>query len=537
MFKVLIVDDEPIIRKGLINIVDWNTLGCYVCGEASDGVEGMDKITEFMPDIIVADIQMPGVDGLTMIRRIKELIPYSKFIILTGYRDFEYMQEAIRLGAFDYILKPSKVDEISSIIRRAVIELRYGLKREEETDEVKRKLNKAIPALKEKFIYDVMFRIIEDPEDIESNIALYNLKIDTFILLVMEFDETSLKEVSSYDIHLNQFGIINIFEEMSIETFIIEKVAIDNTRISFIVQPKIEIKDFKDKVCKKVGELQDFVRDYLNLSITVAVSSIGRGVLDLPEKMSECLKAIEYKMYMGQNSIILYEDLKSFFKEDSYPQLEEYQKSLIKAITSGNEQNVKDTLCKIEDITNLRKSYDEDAAIKFYHSVLLGVLDVGDSMKDKSKEIKDMCNYKYLTKYITKRNDAHELHDTLVKNSLLLVREINSYNCKNINIILQRAITFINCNYMKPITLSDVAEHTYVSVYYLSRMFKKELDKNFVDYLNEIRIEKSKELLIDGRYKNYEVAEMVGINDAHYFSKLFKKYTGMTPTEYISSLT
>ena len=109
VFKVMIIDDEPIIRKGLRNIIDWKQYDCEICAEAADGVEGAELIRSLRPDIIFTDIKMPEVDGLSMIKEIRENISDCKIIILTGYRDFDYAQEAIKLGAFDFILKPSKI--------------------------------------------------------------------------------------------------------------------------------------------------------------------------------------------------------------------------------------------------------------------------------------------------------------------------------------------------------------------------------------------------------------------------------------------
>lgn len=119
MYKVLIVDDEPNIRKGLIHIIDWKHFGCEVVGEAMDGLEGgLEKIKELRPDIVIADINMPEMDGLEMIDAAKESVPHTKFVILTGYRDFSYLQEALRIGAFDYILKPSKIEKISAVLKK-----------------------------------------------------------------------------------------------------------------------------------------------------------------------------------------------------------------------------------------------------------------------------------------------------------------------------------------------------------------------------------------------------------------------------------
>ena len=125
-----------------------------------------------------------------------------------------------------------------------------------------------------------------------------------------------------------------------------------------------------------------------------------------------------------------------------------------------------------------------------------------------------------------------ELNAALEEAALSVTSKINSYNNRSIKLILRKAVEYLQAHYNEQVTLNEVAEHSYVSTYYISRMFKRELGKNFVDYLNEIRIEKAKELLKDIRYKTYEVAETVGIPDAHYFSRLFKKYVGVTPTEY-----
>ena len=154
MFKVIIIDDEPIIRKGLKNIINWKQFDCTVCAEASDGEEGKQLIEAHRPDILITDIRMPEMDGLNMIRDVKSYIPNCKIIILTGYRDFDYVQEAIKLGAFDFVLKPSKIEELAAVVKRAVEELKYQRNRAEEMDKLKRLFEQNIPVLREKFLYD-----------------------------------------------------------------------------------------------------------------------------------------------------------------------------------------------------------------------------------------------------------------------------------------------------------------------------------------------------------------------------------------------
>lgn len=124
LYKVLIVDDEAIIREGLRSTIDWETLNCCVIGEAEDGDEGFEMIKKHQPDIVFADIRMPGLNGLDMISKINELKQCCKVIILTGFRDFEYAQEAVRLGAFRFLLKPTNMNELMKAIEECIAEIK-----------------------------------------------------------------------------------------------------------------------------------------------------------------------------------------------------------------------------------------------------------------------------------------------------------------------------------------------------------------------------------------------------------------------------
>jgi len=140
MFKVLIIDDEEIIREGLKTVIDWETLGCSVIGEASDGDEGLEMLLSKEPDIVFTDIRMPGLNGLEMISKLKKPKHECKIIILSGFRDFEYAQQAIKLGAFRFLLKPTNTKEIILSIQEAIIELKKVKSNEELFKNLKRKI-------------------------------------------------------------------------------------------------------------------------------------------------------------------------------------------------------------------------------------------------------------------------------------------------------------------------------------------------------------------------------------------------------------
>lgn len=537
MYKVLIIDDESIIRKGIKNIINWKQLDCEVCADASDGIEGIELIKKYLPEIIITDIRMPGLDGLSMIKQVKGIVPYSKIIILTGYRDFDYVQEAIKCGAFDFLLKPSKIEELTAVLTRAVNDINDQKIRHMEIDRFKLLFEQSIPILREKLLYDIIYGLNTNEYEILEKMRLFSINIQNFVLVVMENDYDEKSNSSQYDKHLYQFGIVNSFEEIFAEKYEVLSIMLNSSRVGFIIQkPNRKELDIVE-VSEKCGYLQEVINNGFGFTVTIAVSSGGVSPMELPEKLKECLGSLEYKSYMGNNSIIQYSDLNSFFRYEDYSILDKYQKQLLESIKSGNEGLVRVTTQNIARYVTTNK-ININYMKNFYYTTLSSINNIRISVSaievdKKHEEGKDIAS---LLKLIEKSESADELNSLLEDVAVRIAEKVNNFNNKSIKLILRKAIDYIQEHYNEQVTLNEVAENIYVSTFYISRMFKKELGKSFVDFLNDVRIEKSKELLKDVKYKTYEVAEIVGIPDPHYFSKLFKKYSGMTPSEYRETL-
>ncbi|WP_027628432.1 response regulator [Ruminiclostridium cellobioparum] len=537
MYKVLIIDDESIIRKGIKNIINWKQLDCEVCADASDGIEGIELIKKYLPEIIITDIRMPGMDGLSMIKQVKGIVPYSKIIILTGYRDFDYVQEAIKFGAFDFLLKPSKIEELTAVLTRAVNEINDQKIRHLEIDRFKVLFEQSIPILREKLLYDIIYGLNTNEYEITEKMKLFNICIKNFVLVVMENDYDEKSNSSQYDKHLYQFGIVNSFEEIFAEKYEVLSIMLNSSRVGFIIQKPDRIPLDIEEVSEKCSYLQEVINNGFGFTVTIAVSSVGVSAMELPDKLKECLGSLEYKSYMGTNSIIQYSDLNSFFRYEDYSTLDMYQKQLLESIKSGNEGLVKVTtqnIARYVTTTKININYMKN----FYYTTLSSINNIRISVSaievdKRHEEGRDIAS---LLNLIEKSESAEELNSLLEDVAVRIADKVNNFNNKSIKLILRKAIDYIQEHYSEQVTLNEVAENIYVSTFYISRMFKKELGKSFVDYLNDVRIEKSKELLKDVKYKTYEVAEIVGISDPHYFSRIFKKYSGMTPSEYRESL-
>lgn len=542
MFKVLIIDDEPIIRKGIRNIVNWENYGCEVCGEAGDGLVGKEMIEKNHPDIVITDIKMPEVDGLTMIGEIKKIIPDSKIIILTGYRDFDYAQEAIKLGAFDYILKPTKIEELNAVIARAVKELKFKYDKTAELQKLRRIYEKNLPFIKEKLLFNMIYGTCSDTDGTIQQAESLGMKINRFILGIVENDDNgevkngsdAEDEKQVQESQLYQFGIISTLEEVFSDRFTVLCVSISRRRVAFVLILKDNDNVEQDFINSKCTYLQDIIQNCFGFTISVAISTQGEGYKQLPEKLKECKDALEHKFYLGSNCVIFYNDLGTFFKYTDYSELNDKQKELIDNVKAGNPEASAKSLAALIDCINRLGNSDKDYIKNFYFNTISLINSIRVSLTS-SEKTKDEGTLASLYKMIEKCDNISDLNAILENAANQTVAKVHEYNNNNMKLLLRRAVDFLDKHYMEQITLNQVAEKLYVSNFYLSRMFKKELGINFIDYLNELRINKAKDLLTDTKYKTYEVAEAVGVPNSHYFSKLFRKYTGMTASEYRES--
>ncbi|GAU77304.1 response regulator [Fusibacter sp. 3D3] len=521
MFKVIIIDDEPLVRKGLVTVINWEQLGCHVVAEASNGVDGMALIETLRPDIILTDIQMPEVDGLTMIRNVKALVAHSKIIILTGYRDFDYIHEAMQLGAFDYLLKPSKLDEIVKVIKKAALELKYDLQHESIKKEWEVRFNKALPILKEILLRDIMISAVPVDESVKAELNTFKIKLDHFVVVLLEISQIE----DLYNRNIIKFGVINTFEELFSEQFEFERVDIGNSRVAFIVNT-ID----KGIMISKLEELIDVCKKCFDLTVTIAMSAACYEPELLSKKAYEVLTAIDYSFYLGRGSVILYEDLKlQEYTEISV--IEPMALQMMRSIKIGNEVETLQSILEIEQITKSNQTFHQVDLTSF---IVRCIYDIYNFVLVEPQLNPIDFNLEPVSLHNQIQASAHysELISILREIAIKVSEHIHILKQTNINNIIKDTIKFIKGHYREALTLNDLATEVNVSTYYLSRMFKKETGSNISEYLNDIRLQAAKGLLCETDLKLYEVGERVGIPDPHYFSRLFKKQIGITPSQY-----
>ncbi len=528
MYKVLIIDDEPVVRKGIINVIGWEGFGCRIVGEAANGIEGKNLILEHRPDIILTDIYMPEMNGLDMIRETLSAVPKAQIIVLTGYRNFDYIQEALRLGAADYLLKPTKLGAIQNCIHKAVQTLDERKQTSEEIVKLEKLFNEARPILLEKRLRDAIFHVSPTDDAFMKDMELFDFHLSDYYLLLAEIADVT----EAYNLQLSKLGIRNAFVETFGSQLQVTPIDIGNKRILFIMQASDGHEDLLDvdRIMEGIENFMEMVKDVFDIEFDGALSTHGTKISELYQKASECMKTIEYKHYLGDGAILLAQDFLTE-KYDDIGLIAMYQEPFLQAVKVGNVDAVHDILEKIKvsyEETYCFKAFDiQDFIVRLTYDVLNYVLIHSDL---------ELAAFKMdamkIQKALTQSRGVEAVFELLSIWSADVAKNRHAAQTENIDSLVLKAKKYMEMHYSENISLKEVAEYVNISTYYLSRLFKKETGRNFSEHLTDFRMEKAKSFLTDTDMKLYEIAIQVGISDPHYFSRLFKKNVGVPPTQF-----
>lgn len=520
MYKVMIVDDEPFVREGLKALIPWQEYGFEVHCEAENGLEAIDKFQRERPDVVIADVKMPKINGLDMIKYFRQTMKTrTKYIILSGYNEFEYARQAIRCGVVRYLLKPIDEDELIE----ALLDISEMLKREEREQKQKRFLYKAsagdiIKRLIRGEINNEILQIIKDHfgMDIETEFAVFMIDVGEAKHWGGELTEEQMHdklaeiEAALADIMDGERAVF-FFDELRYCYCI---VASWDTLARYGGR---EI-DFAERIYQQLDEKTGF-------KAAIAIGKRVRSIYNLGEAYNTCLEAAYRRAFSSGENIVLFDEMQHFtprYDISSELPLDE----IIEAVESRDAERIKLLVDQL-----FERLHDERLAPEIVNasiiSLELDILKVICEMKGNVIEFaRHLKNISLDSLDLIASKKEFESFCLKASEYMGLLRAQHSGD------IMDEVESYVKSNYNKDISLKSVAERFYISPVYLGQLFKKRFGVYFKDYLHNLRIEEAKRLLRKTDLKVYEIAFEVGYSDPNYFINKFKKYTQLTPLEY-----
>ena len=512
MFTLMIVDDEPTIRKGLTQFIHWDTLDVELIGEASDGAKALVQIREKRPDIVITDIRMPNMDGLELVRALAEEIPETKVILLTGYADFSYAQEALRYGVVDFVLKPTSKDKISSAIKLA-----------QEKILIERKAESALAGdlaiLREQFL-EQLTRGFAEASGIEKRIATFDIKLDKYFLAAFQFSECETER--------RQRNILSLKNMVSVLNNDGYTYFFNGNMVFTLFRTTVELPTPPKAVLESCREIADTVNNFSETRVSVGLSRLKNGVAELPAAGEEAIFALSRQFFTDEE-----------FSVCSSPISKENE------LQGGGEHLPIDEAAFLCNAEAMLSSYDFDG-IK--NSIKAYFVHQNSTVANARNTINTCVQLYYICTRVLSRNGRETLDAALqssvsqgssmtaLKNTVFQIieeteRRLRHGSQKN-SPTVSDAVEYIAKHYAESLHLSDIADYVHINPQHLCRVFKKELGETINEYITRIRIDEAKRLLSDERKLAYEVAELVGFKDAAYFSLIFKKITGQSPKNF-----
>lgn len=534
--KILIVDDEEIIRDGISKKIQRVMPEASVVGKAQDANEGLEVIKSCNPNIIIVDICMPEIDGLEFISMAKEINKNLKFIIVSGYDNFEYARRGIRLGVEDYLLKPLENEQLKSVLEKLKNKLEEEQNQYSILSELKSKANYSTEFLKNKYLTDLIYYSNEfDVSNILNKLNILKVSFSKPCFTVITIVVSSIDESSPFsekkDLPLAKFALKNMSEEiLSPLGYIVsfENLKYDK-QVVLIVNHEEESRSNKSfNLARLCNQLINSIKKYLKVYVAIGIGKSYSDISQVSMSYRESYTAAMQKIILGENVVISYSDIPNTGSIDFY--LSNEKKLLLENyMKEGNTDKVLKIINSIFNTIKQKSLSYENIKILYIDLLLLfskTVKEAGGSWNKIFSE--DIFSESYLSRYSSLEQLSGWIKDCVSSICEYISCLKKSYGRKVIDEIKE----YINNYYYTEINLNDLSNRYYLNPNYLSQLFKNEVGENFVEYLTKIRVERAKELLLNTDLKSYKIAEMVGYTNHRYFSNVFCKYIGTTPTKF-----
>lgn len=533
LYRIMIVDDEEEIRLGIIKKIDWEANGFIVVADAENGQEALEKAEKYQPDVIMTDIKMPFMDGLELGKKLVELMPSTKIIVFSGCDDFEYAHQAIKINVVEYVLKPINSIELVDVLKRLKLQLDKEYEEKRNLETLYKHYVESLPVIREQFLVGVLEGRISDSqwkeqaENLGIDFKCYYLSVallraDGMLSLENEIDNQAIQKEPT---------LIPI----SIKKIVDENMDKYSRFISLIYSDMVVvIGNFADKedtllFIKGINEVCKTYERIMNLTISAGIGYTYTKPSEIRFSYRSAQNALDYRFILGKGKAIYIDDV----EPDNSIQLqldEQEERSMLNAIKISSEEEI--TIA----IENLFRKF-KDLLLPFNQyriylmEIMTSILKLVQAYNLDVEEIfgENFNCYSYL--------EAFDSIDEVQKWITCKAIKVNDYIKKErINssmLLVEKAKQYIKENYMDyDVSVEKLCSKLHVSPTYFSTIFKKETGESFVNYLTTIRLEEAVKLLNTTDDKTYIISEKVGYPEANYFSYVFKKKFGVSPSKY-----
>lgn len=531
MHHAIIADDEETVRNGLRNHFDWAKYDLEVVADFPDGQKALQYLLDNPVDLVVTDVRMPNMDGIALAKRIREQFPKTKIIFISGYADTDYLRNALKMDAVDYILKSIDLDEFEKTIIRVMDIIDRENVREQTIAELEEKLTLSIPLLQQR---SLMLLIREDLEpELEEiskerlsflNIPLRNdvyYCVLTLQLLDLwrSFSGRSERQGLMFSLQF-QTSVVDILKEYGSE------VCFENRLGEYVIILNAEDEKYEDILLSVSEKLQKLLVDNFNMLCRIGISERFKGLEQMHFSYESAVNAIHKRYYIGDSPSISIDKFKEIVTIRSAKDLAE--KEVCGALLSGDIARVRATMETV--YANLEAMATCNDKQNFLVFLLLLPTRVLTNVRSGEKGSYD--NQRKLLERFLYCGDFREQKLLLLQLYEEVAALINSRSESHSNYIIERVKQVIENRFMEQLSITTLAEEVYLTPTYLCVLFKQATGQTVNEYITLVRIQHAKVLLSNPHIKLYDICYQVGYLSPSYFSKLFKKFYGLTPSEF-----
>ncbi|MGO5051673.1 response regulator [Lachnospiraceae bacterium LCP25S3_G4] len=535
MYKVLLVDDEVLVRDAIRANINWNGLGFELVGDCENGKEAKEFVDTHPIDVVLTDICMPYVDGMELSKYLFHNYPDTAIIIFSGFEEFEYAKKAIQYQVAEYILKPVTAMELSNVL----VELRGKLderQKKEQTIDHLRQVYSTYKKNESMIISKALSRLAMGTQETKmclKELEMLGVKLEAayYRIVVVELDvycemfdvEETLKKESAF----MAFVVENICNEIIHSYQIGRAFQTSDNRVCLLVKtnkPK-ETKGLARCMCE---EIQRSISTHMKLSISCGMGSYVDDVSALHTSYESAINALGYRFILGEQTVLDMEDLRACLDMDI--DIEQELEALPTVVKSANEKELDELFERVRK-QMIDKLVARNRAC-FYLQQLFRI--ISDTLAEVGEDLELHVEQRnYMLKKIARSRTYLQAHRDVLQYAHEAMGRLSDMNHSSGHRQAILAMDYIKKNYSNcDLSLHSICAYLNISISHFSAIFKEVTGSTFMEVLINIRMEKAKELLKQTTLKNYEIADRVGISDPHYFSVSFKKMTGKTPTEY-----